>query len=347
MIDKQNIERIKEAFTIDQAWHALALAGEPRRSCRVPWREDKRASLALYEDMRRWFDHSQGRGGDVIAFVREATGWSFGDAVNWCAARCGLASDAAAPPVRKLAPCARIPKREAKPEPWPTLRAGTGAEHEELARLRGFSVGAVALAESRGLLAFGVYDAPCAWRGHWRGLPFWAVRDGVRLCELRRLDGLHWPEKHGEPGHRKAHTLGTGKSVPVGIEAAARLPVIAITEGAPDLIAAHEIAIIQGAADRVGVCALLGAGVSRLAPGCLHHFQGKRVRLFPHCDESGLRAVREWAAQIKVAGASAVDAFSLEGIIKQDGTAGKDLADLCRIAPECMAANREFENLFP
>jgi hypothetical protein len=344
--DRDLIERVKDAFTIPDAWQALRLPGEPRASCRVPWRDDKRASLGLFADGRRWHDHSKGEGGDVIAFVREATGLSFAEALAWCAAHCGLGSAVDAVDVKPRTATPRTHK-DRKPEPWPTIRPGTPEEHATLCELRGFSLDALRLCEARGLLHFGCYDARCPWRQHWQGLAFWAFTDQRRqFCELRLLTGELWPERE-DPPRRKAHGLGEGKAFPCGLIEAAAFPLIAITEGIPDAIAAHDLALMHGMEKHVGVCAVLGAGVDRFAPECLPIFAGKRVRIYRHEDEAGDTAMRRWARQIADAGAQ-VDAFALGEFTKQDGTPGKDLADLLRAHPASLAANPHLRtNPFP
>lgn len=344
------IEEVKEHFTVADAWHALGLPGTPAKCCRIPWADDRRPSFSVFDDGRRWFNHRDGEGGDVIDFVKAAAELDTAGAVRWCAVRAGLADaggDEARPRVRAPLPRRTMPERP--PEPWPTLRHGTPEEKAALALLRGFTVGGIELAERRGLLHFGRYDAAAPWRQHWHGADFWAVTDAARrLVELRRMDGAHWPEKDDRPAHRKAHTIGHGKDFPVGIEEAEPFPIVALVEGAPDLAAAHELALQLGMADKVAACAVLGAGVHRLAAECLPRFRGKHVRLYPHTDEHGMKAARHWAAQIKEAGAAVVDAFDLAGFTTTKGTPGKDLADLCNIHPDSLRANPEIlHDLFP
>ena len=351
-MDKTLIQRIKDTFTIADAWQALALPGTPARSCRIPWAEkDRRPSFSVFQENRRWFNHRDGTGGDVLDFVREATGMETAEAVRWLASKTGLStSDPTTPDARpRMRPAPpRRAESQRKPEAWPTLRPSTPDERQALAEIRGFSMGGIALAESRGLLHFGVYDSPCPWRQHWKGAAFWAVTDAARrLVELRRLDGAQWPEKDGT-AHRKAHTIGHGKDHPCGIIEASCFPILALVEGAPDLVAAHDLLSQMGTPESVGVAAVLGAGVARLATDCLPHFKDKHVRIYPHHDEHGLRAARQWAQQIAEADAAAVDAFDLSGITTRSGTTGKDLADLINIHPDCLRGNPELLNdLFP
>ena len=67
------------------------------------------------------------------------------------------------------------------------------------------------------------------------------------------------------------------------------------------------------------------------------------MRLFPHADEAGQRAAREWALALREAGAARVDAFDLRGIVRRDGEAGKDLCDVLNIAPECAERVTKFQ----
>jgi hypothetical protein len=349
IMERGLIERVKDCFTIEDAWHALSLDGRPAKSCRCPWRDDRRPSFSIFAEGRRWFDHSSGEGGDVVDFVKAAVDLPTADAVRWCAERSGLGNGEALTVKPVMRATTRRPEPERKPEPWPNLRPGTAAEKKALANLRGFTLEGIELAARRGLLHFGIYDAPCQWRQHWRGLPFWAVADDARrLVELRLLSGEYWPERDGSPPRRKAHSIGNGKDHPCGIELAAGFPVVAVVEGAPDLVAAHDAALQLDAAERVAVCSVLGAGVHRLAVECLPCFRAKHVRIYPHTDESGMSAARQWAAQIKEAGAAVVDAFDLSGFTTKAGKPGKDLADLLNADPRCLRANPELLNdLFP
>ena len=72
-------------------------------------------------------------------------------------------------------------------------------------------------------------------------------------------------------------------------------------------------------------------------------FAGKRVRIYPHADEPGQKAARQWGDQLRAAGAE-VDAFDLSGLRKADGNAVKDLNDCCLIHPEDAA---DLEGLLP
>ena len=68
-------------------------------------------------------------------------------------------------------------------------------------------------------------------------------------------------------------------------------------------------------------------------------FEEKRLRIFPHTDKAGKRALWRWMGQLIGAGAQ-VDAFNFKGLMKPDGSPVEDLNDLLR-APDEQAAWKE------
>jgi hypothetical protein len=69
MTDRTLIDQIKDAFTVADAWHALALPGTPARCCRIPWAEKDTAAL-LQRVCRT------GGAGSIIAMARAAMCWT-------------------------------------------------------------------------------------------------------------------------------------------------------------------------------------------------------------------------------------------------------------------------------
>jgi hypothetical protein len=65
----------------------------------------------------------------------------------------------------------------------------------------------------------------------------------------------------------------------------------------------------------------------------------KRIRIFPHQDEAGKRALWRWTGQLIGAGAK-VDAFDFNGLRRADGSPVEDLNDLLR-APQELDAWKE------
>ena len=92
--------------------------------------------------------------------------------------------------------------------------------------------------------------------------------------------------------------------------------------------------------------AMLGAANHRIAEEALRRLSGKAVCLYPHCDDAGQTGSREWARQLHGAGCR-VSAFDLSGIVRADGSPGKDLADVCKIAPDCFERSEKFREVLP
>lgn len=318
---------IAERLDIRQVWRVLSLPGEPGRCVRSPFREDSRPSFSVYEDggRWRWKDHASGEHGDAVDFIRMAKGGTAADALTWARDFLGL------PDRRRREEIPTGKKR------WsPDLRPGTAAELNHLAELRGFGVEALRLAERRGF--FGLAD--------FAGTTCWAVRDRRRmLMEFRRLDGRLFDAYKGLPV-RKSHCIGSGKSWPLGIQEAAEFSKVAWLEGAADFLAVFNFLLAEDKADAVAPVAMLGAANHRIAEEVLGILSGKDVVLYPHRDEAGRTAAREWARQLHGAGAR-VRAFDLSGIVKVDGSPGKDLADICQIAPACFEREEKFREVLP
>jgi hypothetical protein len=164
--------------------------------------------------------------------------------------------------------------------------------------------------------------------GRFRGLAAWFVTDGSgRTAQARRMDGKPWAEGV------KAWTLpGSQAAWPVGIGEAEGVPVLALCEGGPDLLAAHGFLVAEGRAEDCAAVAMLGASCA-LHANALPRFAGKRIRIFGHADAAGLSAVERWAAQLADVGAD-VDAFNFAGLRTADGAGAKDLNDLARVHPD-------------
>ena len=199
-----------------------------------------------------------------------------------------------------------------------------------LAALRGLSIEGVKLAYECGLLRFGTY----------RHRPAWFILDkSGRVAQARRLEGQPWA-----PGV-KAWTLpGSQAAWPVGITEAADVPAVALCEGGPDLLAACAFMVAEGRERDVTPVAMLG-GCARIHADALPLFSGKRVRIFPHVDETGDTAANRWAEQLADAGAT-VDAFALAGLRRADGAPVKDLCDLAAIHADDFEAHRCLWKLF-
>lgn len=358
------IDEIKARLSIPEAWKLLDLPGEPGKCCHSPFREDKHPSFSVFADGRRFHDHACGDSGSVLDFIQLALDSPLSEALAWAREKCG--GENPSPRYQKSTPLGtsdaggttgtwrnvseqsrRTPGYTVSLNPGraapnhqekgsvkfrPRMRKARSDELAKLASLRGYALDTLKCAEACGLLAFA---------NIW-GRVAWMVCDPCgRIAEGRRLDGLPW-EAYGSMPARKCHAWGGQKNWPVNLEAAAQFPKLAFVEGGPDTLAAFEIVRREGAVDSVGVVGMLGASNTRLDVRALPFFQGKQVRLFPHADEAGQRAAREWSRMLWDAGAAHVDAFDLSGIVRRDGLVGKDLCDLLNISPDCLTGNSKF-----
>lgn len=319
------LAQLKAAYRIGAAWRDLGLPGAPGKCVPSPFREDRSPSFSLFADGMKAKDFATGESFDVFDFVAKARGCKTAEAIRWVQDRLGISPE---------------PKRNAPAKPGmklPPLREGTADELRELSERRGFDVEALKLAQRRGFLCF------CSlW-----GQSAWCIRDTRReLFEFRRVDCDKWPE-YGRLPKRKCHCLGAGKRWPIGTKESASFAKVAMVEGAPDFLAALHFLLIEGKAELVAPVGILGASNHMLAPEALAGFKGKAVWLYPHVDDAGRNAAREWARQLKEAGAARVTAFDLSGLVTVEGVAGKDLADVARIDADCFERERKFWEVMP
>lgn len=304
----------KERLNIHALWRHFGFPGEPKASCRCPWRDDKKPSFSVNADGTLWNDFATGEAGDAVDFFQRASGLSQTEA---CRKFIELAGGHFAPAPRAARP---NPKpADVKPKPtFPDFRKGTSADFKQLASLRQISREGLEWASERGLLWFAIL----------KDFPAWIVTDMARVnAQARRMDGQQW-----EHIGAKAWTLpGAWASWPIGIKEAQPFPAIALCEGGPDFLAAHYLALWEQAPDyrsRQVQCvpvAMMGAS-QRIHENTLPLFTGKRVRIFGHDDDAGRAAVERWARQLEAVGANA-DAFDFGGLVKADGLPVRDLND--------------------
>ena len=196
--------------------------------------------------------------------------------------------------------------------------SGSTDQLVKLSTLRGISLDGLQWAQNRGVLVF----------GRWYGGEVYGVRDSSgRVMEIRKLDGSLF-NAVGGLDERKSHALkGSQKKWPVGIQEAAGCSMIVLTEGIPDLLAAHQVVVEEGRQGDVAPVGMLCASVS-IAEQALPFFKGKHVRLFPHVDQAGVKAARKWSQQLKAAGVVKVDFYDLARVKVAPGERVKDLCDL-------------------
>jgi hypothetical protein len=302
----------KTRLNIHGLWRHFGFPGEPKASCKSPFRDDHKPSFSVFDGGNRWKDFATGEAGDAVGFFQRASGLSKKDA---CRKFIELAGGHFTSAPRAV--CPRPVNITPKPV-FPDFRRGTADEIKHLASLRQISRESLEWAGERGLL----------WFATLKDRPAWIVTDVTRVnAQARRMDGRQW--KHIGA---KAWTLpGAWASWPIGIAEAQPFPAVAICEGGPDFLAAHYLALWEQASHnskrdvQCAPVAMLGASM-RIHPDALHLFAGKRVRIFGHDDEDGRGAVERWAAQMVSMGAD-VDAFNFAGLRQLDAKPVKDLND--------------------
>lgn len=259
----------REKYTIADAWRMTGLEGEPRNSCRSPFRDETSPSFSIFDDGKAWCDHATGEGGDVIEFVCKAKGIDHREARTWFAERLGL--DYHNPP---------DPHPPARPKPaaikWPgELLTGTAATWEAFAASRGIAPGAVQVAVQAGILRFLLVD----------GDRCYCITDSThRAAEIRRCNRKPF-------GKSKAYPLsGVSKSWLPGLAMMQGHPCVVIVEGAPDLLSAIHLYYLyrkSGGVNTWVITAALGATIRNLSPEAMHALKGKRIRLIPDGDDAG------------------------------------------------------------
>ena len=326
-----DIAEAKHRLRIPDVWQLLGLPGEPKASCKSPFREDRRASFSVSRGGLLFNDFATGDAGDAVDFLSLAKGLSRAEACKTFIALAG--GEAVTPTARPIV--AREARQWERPK-YPDFAKGNGVDLKRLARLRNLSIEGLQLASERGLLWFAVL----------RGFDAWLVCDSERVnAQARRMDGGTWEHINGA----KAWTLpGSRAAWPIGAREAGAFRSVALVEGGPDLLTACHFIAVEGRERRIAPVAMLGASPS-IRAAALPLFCGKRVRIFGHLDANGAgqRATRRWASQLKQSGAM-VDAFSFAGLWQVDGSPVGDLNDLARVHGDCYEAESgSLERIMP
>lgn len=311
---RETLDTAKANVGIATVWHALGLLGEPRLSCRSPFREDRHPSFSISADGRLWYDHATGEGGDVVTFIATALGCDCSTAIHRLRE---IADGGLCEPIQ-LRPIAPKPSTTYKKK-LPDLVYPTFADVRALSELREWpSVAAIEIAGVRGLLRMAsIIDDGERIRA-------WVLTDAARAtAQARRLDGKPWNRMGA-----KSDTLRSDTAHPIGLAALGNRPVVALCEGEPDSIAALHFAFIAGIADHVAPLCLTGAA-KRIPEAVAQQLRGRQVRIFRQSDTAGHSATLKWAEGLEAAGV-AVSAVNLDGLTAPDGTPAKDIADLAR-----------------
>jgi hypothetical protein len=302
----------KEKYTIPDIWKIFGLEGEPKKSCKSPFREDRRPSFSIYADGRRWVDHSTGDGGDVIEFIKHALKGDHHDVREWLADRILQNPSFVARPSSSPLKVPQPPKVII----WPAaMGRGLTPSWEAFSERTGVvkEIGENLLQQE--LLEFCQVDAHACY----------LIKDAEnRAAEIRRLDGGLFGTCKAFPltGVDKGWLPGTARLRDASPETA-----VLITEGATDHLTALDLYYRYHDAGGANVwqpITLLGAGCKRLDPAAERLLRGRRVRLIPDGDEAGRGMATHWEERLRKIGCH-VDTVTLPE--------GSDLTDNRHLDP--------------
>ena len=223
-LDRSALDAAKARVRIPDAWHALGLPGAPRSTCKSPFREDRSPSFSISADGRLWNDFATGDAGDVVSFVKFATGCDDKEAIRRVLELAGgIASPVALAPRQGPANPDAVPYdglRGLDLHP-PALR-----EVLALAELRNWPTFAgLEIAATRGLICM----ADVRHRGETHRA--WIFTDNARhSAQGRRLDGEAW---QGDGRTFKSKTLRSDSEHPPGLAdvLAANRPAVLLCDG--------------------------------------------------------------------------------------------------------------------
>jgi len=322
---RADIDAAKERLPIDELWRSLNLPGQPKASCRSPFRDDKRASFSIFDEGRQEKDHATGENFDGPAFLAKALGLSTGEALERFVAMAGVhATDC--DDACSLNEAKNTPHDSARSKPHLSrFQLPLAAELQAIARDRALDQGAPSIAKRLG----------CLKCGHVCGYHSWILTDPLGWnAEARRFGRSTYPA-YGELSERKAHTLKhSSKSWPVGLGVDQALiknaSLIAVVEGGPDYLAAWHF-IYQAKRWDVLPIAILGRAIHGLHSDALGLLRNKRVKFFPHVDSDngGLEQISMIGDQLRAIGCQ-LTYFDLVGLRTLEGSPVKDLNDIAQ-----------------
>ena len=304
---QSEIEQLKNALPLPDLMEAKGYGDCARSSCQSPLRDDHKASFGIFRIGTGWLfkDHGSGDSGDELQFIASVHGLDRH---------------------KDFAKIMEIYRALAKSMPQKRSRDGLRVKDHKVNIDSRMFLDAVAYKQAHGLL-----EPPAQFLNqleHTRpygaqGL-MWAAKRGVLKCktigntdyyyvvdktglaiERRRLD-----EKPFKQGMKSKSQPGSRKSWPVGILEASKFRNIALVEGIPDFLIAHEIIQKEQPEPNCAPVAMLGAS-SAINQAALPYFTGKYIRIFAHDDAAGQRACLRWQNQLLGAGCSGVEIYGL------------------------------------
>ncbi len=298
--------RAKTIITIFDAWKRLNLPGTPKRSCRAPWRDDKKPSLSIFENGHRFKDHGLNISGDVVDFVMRATNVTKSEAahliISWASfSRTGQLVR----PSNNIRASGRTDKikQQRKHPSIPFLEHGSIHDLTSLRISRHLPRQApLEILHQRGLLGF----------TNMEGVRCWILTDSAkRNAQVRPI------EPTTAKWSMKAKTLpGSDTSWPIGAADIDGRNIVFICEGPPDLLAVATAAYMErdgGMLDDIAFIAMTGSS-SLICKEALEYMRDKECRFFIHNDPSGCKAACNWYRQLDgIAGNLSCWTSELEG----------------------------------
>ncbi len=331
-----NLAEAKQRLTIHTLWRHFGFEGEPSKSCRCPFHDDRSASFST--DDALWNCFAGCGGGDSVDFFVHATGLPRPEACRAFIALTGGSPVSLVPRPLRPTPAAEPAMKADDRSRWPLFESATGnggmlsGALDMVAKLRHVSVDGARLMAARGLLWFTV----------WKGARAWAVTDSARRnAQARRMDGVLWESFGG--ARMKAWTLpGSEAKWPIGASEMRNYPTVLLCEGGPDLLAAFHYIQDHGREGDTTAVAVLGAALD-IHADTLPFFADKQIRIMAHTDQAGRDAAVRWGEQLAAVNAT-VDVVDFSGLYMADGSPVTDLNDTTRIDPK---QENQLLNLIP
>lgn len=281
------IEKIRAACSIEWAWLNLGFPGRPARTCKSPFREDKKPSFSVYMSSsgQRWYDQATAEGGDVIDFWAKAKEISNEEAFGQLCVMLGIEVKASAK---------YKPEPESKVE-WPhDLRPASEVECEALGMLRDLPAAAFDIANRLGFLKVGMH----------KGEVLWFLTDASgKGGEGKTFTG----EPCAASGKKTAALPGTSKSWCYGLKSENeywdKIDKLILVEGVPDFFAALEL--VTNYPGNARPITMLGAS-TRPGDETRSYINDRECLIIGHNDPEGVKAIEMWRKRLQELGAAKV-----------------------------------------
>jgi hypothetical protein len=293
--------------------HKLGLGEYAVPSCSSPFRQDTKPSWGIFQWGDHWFfkDHGTDEKGDEITLLgllyKLDPETDFRDILDVYE---NILWETQEPPdLSEIMAEAKAAGQDSPNRAKPNrdgFKPPSSAELEAIAGGRPYGLAGLTWANERGVLVF---------NPNWHGMAVFGVTDASgKVLELRRVDHRKFPAVPAcGLDARKSHAVkGSRKAWPLGILEAREYPAIALLEGVPDFIEAHDAILREGV--QCAPVAMLSSACKIIAAEALPFFKGKRIRIFCHADSPGIAAADAWQRQLIEAGATHVDLFDFSAL---------------------------------